>query len=138
MKIYTEQSLKNFEFWSGAVDTVKYLTDDEMDAIEAMLEDIYPDGMTDTEINDFFWFDDDTIAEWLGYGSFEEIMNRDEDDEDEDSDEEEDEEDEEEEDNADENFYDSCDRHNCASCPYKDLESVADCMLKYEAEHKPT
>ena len=92
MKIYTEKSLKNFEFWSGAVDTVKYLTDDEMDTIESMLEEIYPDGMSDTEINDFFWFDDDTIADWLGYSSFEEIMNRDEDDEDSDEDEEEDEE----------------------------------------------
>ena len=92
MKIIEEKSLKDFEFWSGACSTVKYLTDEEMDTIESMLEEIYPDGMTDTEINDFFWFDDDTIADWLGYSSFEEIMNRDEEDEDSDEDEEEDEE----------------------------------------------
>ena len=79
MKIYEEKSLRHFEFWSGAKDTVKYLTDDELDTIESLLEDIYPDGMEDTEINDLFWFDDDTIAEWLGYNDFEEIMNRDED-----------------------------------------------------------
>ncbi len=77
MKIYTEQSLRNFEFWSGAKDTVKYLTLEELDTIEAILEDAYPEGMDETEINDFFWFEEDTIAEWLGYGSFEEIMNRD-------------------------------------------------------------
>ena len=76
MKIYEEKSLRNFDFWSGAKDTVKYLTADELDTIEAMLEDIYPEGMEDVQINDFFWFDDDTIAEWLGYNDFEEIMNR--------------------------------------------------------------
>lgn len=87
MKIYEEKSLRNFEFWSGAKDTVKYLTDDELDTIESILEDAYPEGMEDTEINDFFWFDDDTIADWLGYNDFEEIIHRDE-DEDEDEDEE--------------------------------------------------
>lgn len=74
MRIYTEQSLKDFEFWSGARDRAKYLTDDQFDTIEAILEDAYPDGMTDTEINDFFWFEEDTIADWLGYNSFEELM----------------------------------------------------------------
>lgn len=76
MKIYTEKSLKNFEFWSGAEDTVKYLTLDELDTIEDILEDSYPDGIGETELNDIFWFEDDLIAEWLGYNNFEEIMNR--------------------------------------------------------------
>ena len=66
--------MKDFEFWSGARDRAKYLTDDQFDTIEAILEDAYPDGMTDTEINDFFWFEEDTIADWLGYNSFEELM----------------------------------------------------------------
>lgn len=74
MKIYAETSLSNFEFWSGAKDTVKHLTEDELDTIEAILEDSYPDGMSDTEINDFFWFEEDTIAKWLGYSSFEELV----------------------------------------------------------------
>lgn len=74
MKIYSEQSLKDFEFWSGARDRAKYLTDEQFDTIEAILEDAYPDGMTDTEINDLFWFEEDTIADWLGYNSFEELM----------------------------------------------------------------
>ena len=94
MKIYTETSLKDFDFWSGARDTVKYLTDEEMDAIESILEDLYSDGMSDAEVNDFFWFEDDYIAELLGYNSFEEIMYRDEEDEEEEDEEEEDEEEE--------------------------------------------
>ena len=76
MTIKTEITLKNFEFWSGAKDTVKYLTESELDTIESYLEELYPEGMTDTELNDFMWFEDDTIAEWLGYNDFDEIMNR--------------------------------------------------------------
>lgn len=76
MKIYSEKSLNEFDFWSGAKDTVKYLTEDEINQIETTLEDCFPEGMSETEINDFFWFEDDTIAEWLGYQSFEDIMYR--------------------------------------------------------------
>lgn len=87
MKIYTEENLRNFDFWSGAKDTVKYLTDDELDTIEEILEELNPEGMSDTEVNDFFWFEDDTIAEWLGYSDFEELMHRDYEEEDEDEEE---------------------------------------------------
>ena len=79
MKIYTETSLRNFEFWAGARDRVKYLTDSELDTIEMILEECYPDGVDETTVNDIFWFEDDTIAEWLGYPNFEAIMDREED-----------------------------------------------------------
>lgn len=76
MKIFREDiSLRDFEFWSGAKDTVNYLTNDELDIIEDMLEDAYPDGMTETQLNDLFWFDTDMIAEWLGYDDFESLIN---------------------------------------------------------------
>ena len=78
MKIYKEERLRYFDFWSGAKDTVKYLTDDELDTIEDILEDLYPDGMGETEINDLFWFEDNMIAEWLGYDTFETLMEREE------------------------------------------------------------
>lgn len=67
MKIYKEESLSDFEFWSGAVDRAENLTDEEFGMIEDALEEMFPDGMTETEINDFFWFDFDTIAQLLGY-----------------------------------------------------------------------
>ncbi len=76
MKIFKEDRLSNFNFWSGAKDTVKYLTDEEVDTIGELLKDVFPDGMTETQINDFFWFEEDTIAEWLGHSDFEEIVNR--------------------------------------------------------------
>ena len=77
MKVYKEVSGRHdFDFWSGAGDTVNYLTDDEVEQIFEMLEEIYPEGMDETTVNDFFWFEDETIAEWLGYDSFDDIMNR--------------------------------------------------------------
>lgn len=83
MKIYEEKSLRNFNFWSGAKDTVKYLTLEELDTIETILEDLYPDGVEDTFINDLFWFEEDTIAQWLGYEDFEELTKREEEEEEE-------------------------------------------------------
>lgn len=76
MTIKTETTLKNFEFWSGARDRAKYLNDNDFDIIESILEELYPEGMNETTVNDLFWFEDDTIAEWLGYNDFDEIMNR--------------------------------------------------------------
>lgn len=74
MKLYREESISSFDFWSGAKDTVKYLTKDEMNTIECILKEQYPDGMSETELNDLFWFEDDLIAKWLGYEDFESIM----------------------------------------------------------------
>ena len=75
MKITTEIDARNFEFWSGGKDTAKELTWDDWDVIEPMLDDLFPDGCTDTELNDFFWFETDTIAEWLGYEDYSHMYN---------------------------------------------------------------
>lgn len=66
MKLYKEESLSNFEFWSGAKDSAEKLTSKEFDQIEAILEDLNPDGMSETEVNDLFWFEFETVAEWIG------------------------------------------------------------------------
>ena len=76
MRVYKEvSSAYDFEFWGGAKDTVKYLLDHEVNIIFDHLEMLNPEGMTETEVNDFFWFDRDSIAKWLGYDDFEEIIN---------------------------------------------------------------
>lgn len=63
--------------WSGGRDTLDDLTVNEAQTILDILEDTKcPDEYyTLTELNDFFWFERDTIAEWLGYENFEELMN---------------------------------------------------------------
>lgn len=71
MKIHRETSLTDFDFWAGAKYTAQRLTREQLATIEEMLEELYPDGMGETELNDFFWFDRDTIAEWLGFEDWE-------------------------------------------------------------------
>ncbi len=74
MKYYVEDSLRNFQFWSGGKDRAELLTDEQFDTVEQMMEEIEPaDGWSDTAINDFFWFDFDTIAQWLGYANEEHL-----------------------------------------------------------------
>ena len=66
MKVYSEISLTRFEFWGGAKDRAKILTYEEMEQIEEIIEELYPDGMTETQLNDLMWFDFDDIKSWLG------------------------------------------------------------------------
>ena len=66
MTIKTEQSLRNFEFWGGAKATAEMMTAEELDSVENALEELYPEGMTDTEINDLFWFDFEYVCELIG------------------------------------------------------------------------
>lgn len=66
MRVHCEISLVNFEFWSGARCRAEQLTYEELEQLEFMLEDIYPDGVEDTTINDLLWFDFPVVCEWLG------------------------------------------------------------------------
>lgn len=75
--ITEESDLTDFEFWSGARATVAVMTTEDIRTISNYLGEMYPEGMTPTQINDFFWFEDETIAQLLGYDSFEEYEKRD-------------------------------------------------------------
>ena len=66
MTIHSETALRNFGFWSGAKDRADMLTSSQLDAIETDLEQLYPDGMTETELNDLFWFDFDFVCSLIG------------------------------------------------------------------------
>lgn len=66
MKIYREESLESFEFWSEAKKIVDRLTSEELEDLEPIIEDIYPDGIDETELNDLFWFDTEEVLSWIG------------------------------------------------------------------------
>ena len=71
--------------WSGAVDTWETIEDNGLlEDLDALLEDIYPDGLSETELNDLLWLDKDWIFEQLGISDGEEFIG---DEEDEDYDE---------------------------------------------------
>jgi len=75
MKITSDATLADFKFWSGAIGTAEELTAEEMETVEACLEDSEPeDGWTATAINDIFWFEPDFIAKCLGYDDWEALL----------------------------------------------------------------
>ena len=53
MKVISEISLTNFEFWGGAKDRARMLTYEELEQVEYMLEDIYEE-IEDITINNLF------------------------------------------------------------------------------------
>ena len=74
MTITYELDLNSFQAWSGAKDTLdKIQRDGKCAELENILEDLYPDGMTETELNDLLWFDSESVYEWLGIRSEEQI-----------------------------------------------------------------
>lgn len=97
MKYYVENSLENFDAWSGGKDTLDVLIEKgDCDAVESLIEELsYDTEWSETEVNDFLWFDRDCIAEHLGYEDWDEYEYGKDEDEDEDDDENEEEEDEE-------------------------------------------
>lgn len=74
MKIWSDDSIRNFNFWSGARDTVNDLTWEDFDILEPLIEEMFGGEVEDVDLNDFFWFERDIIASWLGYEDYEELM----------------------------------------------------------------
>lgn len=67
MKVLTETSLLNFDAWSGAKKTKETIIDNcKVDEFDSLIEDLYPEGLTDTQLNDLLWFEPDLIFESLG------------------------------------------------------------------------
>lgn len=68
MKIVIEnQDLASFETWSGATETKNTILNAGLaDDFERLIDDIFPDGLSDTQLNDILWFESDWIFEQLG------------------------------------------------------------------------
>ena len=120
MIITTETTLERFEAWSGAVYTLDTLIEKDLcDRLEQIIEnDIFPDGCSDTELNDFLWFENNYIAELLGFNSWEDLENDGE------------EEEEEEEEDGENNFSKWCENNgynDCIGCPYEHCSYLGEC-----------
>lgn len=68
MKIINDDlKLRDFPAWSGAKDTKERIIEEgKEEAFEDMINELYPDGLTDTQLNDLLWFEEDFIFESLG------------------------------------------------------------------------
>ena len=74
MTITYELDLNSFQAWSGAKDTLDRIQREGKCAeLENVLEELYPNGMTETQLNDLLWFDSEQVYEWLGIRSEEQI-----------------------------------------------------------------
>ena len=82
--VYSKEfSVDTFPFWSGAKDTIKDVqTASKMDELQSLIEEQFADSETpptETEINDFVWFERDFIYDQLGLDENGELLDEGED-----------------------------------------------------------
>lgn len=112
------EELKNM-CWSGALHTLRKIeeADLEVDFI-AYLEDVFYDDIpTDTEINDFIWFDDEMIYEALGLDNDGNVID-------------------EEKEELEDAFGIFCSSTDCDNCKYKNCISMIECRECFEEDRK--
>ena len=61
------QDLSDFKPWSGAEETLERIKDeDKFDDLDRLIEELYPDGIDETDLNDLLRFESDWVYEQLG------------------------------------------------------------------------
>lgn len=74
MKIFEEKNLKDFGFWgTAAKQHAEELSYDQFAQVDAILDDLYPDGIEDVVLNDLFAYYFDTVRDWLGMPEDEDV-----------------------------------------------------------------
>lgn len=76
MTYTVNKSLSEFHFWSGAKERTDNLTIEQLDRLDDLLSEAMEWNETDNipsdaTINDLFWFEDDYIAQLLGFKNWE-------------------------------------------------------------------
>jgi hypothetical protein len=63
MKTFNENAtLENFDAWSGAVETKdRIINEGKADEFDSLIEELYPDGLSETQLNDILWFEESWI-----------------------------------------------------------------------------
>lgn len=82
MKLYTED-ISDYKPWSGAVSTCNEIAkEDKLDELADLIEELYPDGISFTGLNDLLCFDSDWVLSILGIEEEEEEEEEENEDED--------------------------------------------------------
>lgn len=70
-----DRSLEDFSAWAGGKATLDVLIEKgDCEQVEDFIEQCFSDP-SDTDINDFLWFERDQIAEYLGYEDWDDYEN---------------------------------------------------------------
>ena len=73
MKVTKEISIANYDARGGAIETQDLIfNNDKVTEFDNLIEELYPDGIDDTALNDLLWFESDWICEMLGIDQDEE------------------------------------------------------------------
>lgn len=65
--MYFKKDFSQYEPWSGAVPTYeKVVAADKLDELEELLEEHFKGIPTETEVNDFLWFNNEYVLNLLG------------------------------------------------------------------------
>jgi hypothetical protein len=66
MKMYSETSLTAFQWWGGADLNARMLTESELDILDDVMTELYPNGIDMTLLNDIMRFDFEAVCDLLG------------------------------------------------------------------------
>lgn len=67
MKIFKEMQPSDHEAWSGAISTLDRIKSLNLEnEFDQLIEELYPDGIDETHLNDLLWFEEEWIFEMLG------------------------------------------------------------------------
>lgn len=65
MKLIT--SFIHYQPWAGARDTYALIDcHNKLEDLDRLITECYPEGLTETELNDILWFDSDWVLDNLG------------------------------------------------------------------------
>lgn len=66
-KILKDFDLEEFEAWSGAIDTKDTIIEHgKAESFSQMINELYPEGVEETHINDILWFDSNWCLDLVG------------------------------------------------------------------------
>ena len=66
MKVIFELSIRDFKAWAGALDTQeKIISAGKAEEFDLLINEVYPDGIDVTHLNDILWFNRDGLFEIL-------------------------------------------------------------------------
>ena len=75
MKVFKEMDLRKFDAWGEGKKTLSALTPEQQERVQDYIEEQYPEGIEDGDLNDFLWFDRNFIAhDILGFDDWEDLL----------------------------------------------------------------